>query len=27
MESRENRRPAVRQQQLPPLCPEGLTRT
>ena len=27
MESRENRRPAVRQQQLPPWCPEGLTRT
>ena len=27
MESRENCRPAVRQQQLPPWCPEGLTRT
>jgi len=27
VESRENRRPSVRQQQLPPWCPEGLTRT
>jgi len=27
MESRENHRPSVRQQQLPPWCPEGLTRT
>jgi len=27
MESRENRRPSVRQQQLSPWCPEGLTRT
>ena len=27
MESRENRRPSVRQQQLPPCCLEGLTRT
>jgi len=27
MESGENRRPSVRQQQLPPWCPEGLTRT
>ena len=27
MESRESRRLAVRQQQLPPWCPEGLTRT
>jgi len=25
--SRENRRPSVKQQQLPPWCPEGLTRT
>jgi len=24
MESRENRRPSVKQQQLPPWCPEGL---
>ena len=27
MESRESRRPSVRQQQLPPWCLEGLTRT
>ena len=27
MESREYHRPSVRQQQLPPWCPEGLTRT
>ena len=27
MESRGDRRPTVRQQQLPPWCPEGLTRT
>jgi len=27
MESRENHRPSLRQQQLPPWCPEGLTRT
>jgi len=27
VESRENRRPSVRQPQLPPWCPEGLTRT
>ena len=27
MESGENHRPSVRQQQLPPWCPEGLTRT
>jgi len=27
VELRENRRPAVRRQQLPPWCPEGLTRT
>ena len=27
VESRENRRPAIRQQQLPPWCQEGLTRT
>ena len=27
MEPKENRRPSVRQQQLPPWCPEGLTRT
>ena len=27
MESRENRRQSVRQPQLPPWCPEGLTRT
>jgi len=27
MESREHHRPSVRQQQLPPWCPEGLTRT
>jgi len=27
MESRENRRPSARQPQLPPWCPEGLTRT
>jgi len=27
MESKKNRRPVVRQQQLPPWCPEGLTRT
>jgi len=27
MESRESRHPSVRQQQLPPWCPEGLTRT
>jgi len=27
MESRENCRPSVKQQQLPPWCPEGLTRT
>jgi len=26
MESREHHRPSVRQQQLPPWCPEGLTR-
>jgi len=27
MESRESRRPSARQSQLPPWCPEGLTRT
>jgi len=27
MESRENHRPSVKQQQLPPWCPEGLTKT
>jgi len=27
MESGENRRPSVKQQQLPPWCPEGFTRT
>jgi len=27
VESRENHRPSVRQSQLPPWCPEGLTRT
>jgi len=27
VESRENRRQSVRQLQLPPWCPEGLTRT
>jgi len=27
VESRENRRQLVRQPQLPPWCPEGLTRT
>ena len=27
VESRENRRPAVRQKPLPPWCPEGLTKT
>ena len=27
MESRESRHPSVRQPQLPPWCPEGLTRT
>jgi len=27
VESRENRRQSIRQPQLPPWCPEGLTRT
>ena len=27
VESRESRRPSARQPQLPPWCPEGLTRT